>query len=328
MAAVRRGFCLGFALAACVSTFAYAADPVKIGFIVKQAEEPWFQTEWKFAEEAARKDGFTLVKIGATDGEKLLAALDNLGVQGAKGVIVCAPNTKLGAAIQLRARTNELKLMSVDDRLLGGDGQPIAAIPHMGISAEKIGELVGQTIAAEIKRRGFKPEDTGALRISFDGLQTARERTEGARAALLQAGFKADNIFDAPQKTTDTEGGFNAALPVLNRSNRIKHWVVFALNDESVLGGVRATEAAHIAAADVVAVGIGGASTAGVEFAKKAPTGFYATVVLSAKRHGYETADLMYRWVTAGTPPPALTFTSGSVATRDSFASVKQSLGL
>ncbi|RTY65955.1 arabinose ABC transporter substrate-binding protein, partial [Pseudomonas veronii] len=25
------------------------AEPVKIGFLVKQAEEPWFQTEWAFA---------------------------------------------------------------------------------------------------------------------------------------------------------------------------------------------------------------------------------------------------------------------------------------
>ncbi|MBI6603596.1 arabinose ABC transporter substrate-binding protein, partial [Pseudomonas sp. S4_EA_1b] len=32
-----------------LSSFALAADAVKIGFLVKQAEEPWFQTEWAFA---------------------------------------------------------------------------------------------------------------------------------------------------------------------------------------------------------------------------------------------------------------------------------------
>lgn len=31
-----------------------AAEEVKIGFLVKQAEEPWFQTEWAFAERPAR----------------------------------------------------------------------------------------------------------------------------------------------------------------------------------------------------------------------------------------------------------------------------------
>ncbi len=60
------------------ATAAQAADPVKIGFLVKQPEEPWFQDEWKFAEIAARQKGFTLVKIGAPSGEKVMSAIDNL----------------------------------------------------------------------------------------------------------------------------------------------------------------------------------------------------------------------------------------------------------
>ena len=31
------------------------ADDVKIGFVVKQPEEPWFQDEWRFAEQAAKE---------------------------------------------------------------------------------------------------------------------------------------------------------------------------------------------------------------------------------------------------------------------------------
>ena len=50
---------------------ALAADPVKIGFLVKQAEEPWFQDEWRFAEQAAHEKGFTLIKIGIPNGEKM-----------------------------------------------------------------------------------------------------------------------------------------------------------------------------------------------------------------------------------------------------------------
>ena len=46
-----------------------AAEPIKIGFLVKQAEEPWFQDEWRFAEQAAKEKGFTLVKIGIPNGE-------------------------------------------------------------------------------------------------------------------------------------------------------------------------------------------------------------------------------------------------------------------
>ncbi len=129
-------------------TSAMAAD-VKIGFVVKQPEEPWFQDEWKFADMAAKEKGFTLVKIAAQDGEKVQAALDNLGAQGAQGVIICTPDVKLGPGIVAKAAANDLKLMTVDDRLVSADGKPLEDVPHMGISATKIGEAVGQPSATK-----------------------------------------------------------------------------------------------------------------------------------------------------------------------------------
>jgi L-arabinose transport system substrate-binding protein len=60
------------------------ADSVKIGFVVKLPEEPWFQDEWRFAEQAAKEKNFTLVKIGAENGEKVMSAIDNLASQQAQ----------------------------------------------------------------------------------------------------------------------------------------------------------------------------------------------------------------------------------------------------
>jgi len=56
----------------------------KLGFLVKQPEEPWFQTEWKFADKAGQKDGFDVLKIAVPDGEKTLAAIDSLAANGAR----------------------------------------------------------------------------------------------------------------------------------------------------------------------------------------------------------------------------------------------------
>ncbi|NMY82432.1 arabinose ABC transporter substrate-binding protein, partial [Pseudomonas rhodesiae] len=67
-----------------LSGLVLAADTVKIGFLVKQAEEPWFQTEWAFAEKAAKDKGFELIKIAVPDGEKTLSAIDSLAANGAK----------------------------------------------------------------------------------------------------------------------------------------------------------------------------------------------------------------------------------------------------
>ncbi len=47
-------------------------DTLKLGYLVKQPEEPWFQTEWAFADKAAKQFDFELIKMAVPDGEKLL----------------------------------------------------------------------------------------------------------------------------------------------------------------------------------------------------------------------------------------------------------------
>lgn len=324
---------LAAALAATVAALAgtaipaQAADPVKIGFLVKQAEEPWFQDEWRYAEQAAKEKGFALVKIGVPNGEKMMAAIDNLAAQKAQGFIICAPDVKLGAAVERQAKRQNLKVMSVDDRLVDGAGKPIASIPHMGISGYEIGRQVGKGLAEEMKARGWKPEEVGALRIAYDQLPTAKERTQGAVDALKEAGFPVANIVDAPQSRTDTESAFNAANIALTKQARFKRWVAFGLNDEAVLGAVRAAEGRGLRADSMIGIGIGGSKTALNEFAKPAATGFYGTVQISPKRHGYETSLMMHQWITANQAPAAVTLTSGTLMTRKNQAELVKAGG-
>ncbi|WP_018856150.1 arabinose ABC transporter substrate-binding protein [Rhizobium sp. 42MFCr.1] len=306
---------------------AFAAD-LKIGFIVKQPEEPWFQDEWKFADVAAKEKGFTLVKIGAEDGEKVQSAIDNLGAQGAQGFIICTPDVKLGPGIVAKAAANDLKIMTVDDRLVNADGSPLEDVPHMGISATKIGEAVGQTIADEVKKRGWDVKEVGVIRVSYDQLPTAVDRVNGALSVLKAAGFPDTNIFDAPQAKTDTEAALNAATVVLNKNAGIKKWVAVGLNDEAVLGAVRATETVGIPADSMIGVGIGGADSAINEFKKPTATGFFGTVIISPKRHGYETALNMYEWVANGKEPEKLILTAGQLALRDNYEVVRKELGI
>jgi L-arabinose transport system substrate-binding protein len=315
------------ALALCAWGAAQAAEPVKIGFLVKQAEEPWFQDEWKYAEQAAREKGFTLVKIGVPNGEKMMSAIDNLAAQQAQGFVICAPDVKLGSAIARAAKRQSLKVMSVDDRLVDGAGKPIEGIPHMGISGRAIGVQVGQSLAAEMKARGWKPAETGALRVAFDQLPTARERTMGAVEALTAAGIPAHNLIEAPQAKTDTESAYNAASIAFTKHPAIKHWVAFGLNDEAVMGAVRAAEGRGMRADAMIGVGIGGSKTAMNEFAKPAATGFFGTVMISAKRHGYETAIGMYEWIAHAKAPPAETLTAGTLMTRANKDAVRAEMG-
>lgn len=316
------------AMAAMAGSLAHAADPVKIGFLVKQAEEPWFQDEWRYAEQAAKEKGFTLVKIGIPNGEKMMAAIDNLAAQKAQGFIICAPDVKLGAAVARAAKRHNLKVMSVDDQLVDGAGKPIAGIPHMGISAYEIGKQVGQGLAQEVKARGWQLAEVGALRVAFDQLPTARERTQGALDALKAAGLPVANVIDAPQAKTDTESAFNAANIAFTKNAGFKRWLAFGMNDEAVLGAVRAGESRGFKKETMLGIGIGGSQAALNEFNKPVATAFHGTVLISPKRHGYETALNVYAWIVENKMPPALTLTSGTLMTRENQAAVRKQMGL
>lgn len=316
------------AVALCAFGAAQAADPVKIGFLVKQAEEPWFQDEWRFAEQAAKDKGFTLVKIGVPNGEKMIAAIDNLAAQKVQGFVICAPDVKLGKAIERAARRNNMKVISVDDRLVDGSGKPVPSIPHMGISGYEIGKQVGAGLLAEMKARGWSVAEVGVLRIAFDQLPTGRERTMGAVDALKAGGVPAANIIDAPQTKTDTESAFNAANIAFTKQQKFKRWVAVGLNDEAVLGAVRAAEGRGLKGDAMIGIGIGGSKTAQNEFTKPAATAFYGTVMISAKRHGYETAANLYDWIVSNKMPPAETLTGGVLMTRANQAKVRAEMGM
>ncbi|MGI4983316.1 MAG: arabinose ABC transporter substrate-binding protein [Janthinobacterium lividum] len=307
---------------------AHADEPIKIGYLVKMPEQAWFINEQRAATEYGKQNHFTVINIGVPDGEKVLSAIDNLGAQGAKGFVICAPDVRLGQAIRARAKRYNMKFVTVDDQLVDSAGKPIADIPHLGLSSYNIGMQAGEAISAEMKRRGWKPEETGALRVTDYELPTAKLRTDGATKTLLAGGFPQANIYDAPQKTTDDEGGFNAASPVLSKHASVKHWVIFGMNEETVLGAVRATEQLHIAPADVIGVGINGAGEAFAEFQKKTPTGFYGTIAVSSTTHGRESVQNVYNWVTKDQVPPMYKESTGTLMTRDNWQQVRKDLGI
>jgi len=309
---------------------ARGAAPVKIGFLVKSPENGWFQNEWKFAEQASKELGFTLVKIGTPDGEKVVSAIDNLAAQGAQGFVICTPDVKLGPAIAAQATRLKLKVIAVDDRFVDAAGNPLTQIPYLGISAGKIGEKVGETLAAEMKKRGWSPAETAALVLTNYELQTAKERTDGAKKALLAAGFPEANIKEGSQGklTDDVQNSLTMADPIITRNATFKNWLVYSLNEESVVGAVRALENRGYKPANIVGVGINGGAVAVNEFKKPTATGFYGTILLEARVHGYETAKMMYEWIAKGKQPAPDTRTAGTLLTRENYVKVLTDGGL
>jgi len=282
-------------------------EQIKIGFLVKQPEEPWFQTEWKFAQKAADENGFELIKVGVGDGGKVLTALDELGTVHASGFVICTPDPKLGPAILAKANQYNMKFVTVDDQFVDGHGKIMEDVHHLGMSPRDIGHQAGEIEIAEMKKRGWNVADTGVLVSTFVQLDTARQRTDGAQEALVEGGIPKDKLFQAPNKTTDIPGSLNAGNICLSRHPDIRHWLIVGMNDSAVLGAVRATEGHGFAAADVIGVGING-TDCWSELAKKEQTGFFGSLLLSPNKHGYETTMMVFKWVKDGVEPPKATF--------------------
>ena len=220
-------------------------------------------------------------------------------------------------------------MMTVDDRLVDGSGKPIESVAvhgHFGVQHRQASGRRHCGRDQEARLEAWKKR--GAIDVTYEQLPTAHDRTAGAVEALVAAGFPKANIVMAPQAKTDTENAFNAANIALTKNTKFKHWVAFGLNDEAVLGAVRAAEGRGFKADNMIGVGIGGSDSALNEFKKPNPTGFYGTVIISPKRHGEETSELVYTWIKDGKEPPLVTLTTGMLATRDNVADVREKMGL
>ncbi|HUL44865.1 MAG TPA: arabinose ABC transporter substrate-binding protein, partial [Bacteroidota bacterium] len=61
---------------------------------------------------------------------------------------------------------------------------------------------------------------------------------------------------------------------------------------------------------------------------KENPTGFFASILLSPRRHGFETSEMLYRWVKDGSEPRKETYTTGILITRENFRQVLKEQGM
>ena len=326
---IRSLCCAALAVSAIgLSSALLAAEQVKIGFLVKQAEEPWFQTEWAFAEKAAKDKGFTLIKIAVPDGEKTLSAIDSLAANGAQGFVICPPDVGLGPAIMAKAKLNGLKVIAVDDRFVDASGKFMEDVPYLGMAAFEVGEKQGSAMVAEAKKRNWDWKDTYAVINTFNELDTGKKRTDGSVKSLKAAGLPDDHILYSALKTLDVPGSMDATNSALVKlPGAAKNLIIGGMNDSTVLGGVRATESAGFAPANVIGIGINGTDAIGE--LKKANSGFYGSMLPSPHIEGYKTATMMFEWITEGKEPPLYTaMDEVTLITRDNFQEELTKIGL
>lgn len=213
-----------------------------------------------------------------------------------------------------KARSYDLKVIAVDDQFVTAKGKPMDSVPLVMMAATKIGERQGQ--------------DTGVMAITANELDTARRRTSGSMDALKTAGFPEKQIYQVPTKSNDIPGAFDAANSLLVQHPEVKNWLIIGMNDNTVLGGVRATEGQGFKAANVIGIGINGVDAVS-ELSKANATGFYGSLLPSPDVRGYKSIQMLDQWVTKGAEPPKFTeVTDVVLITRDNFKQELDKKGL
>ena len=163
---------------------------------------------------------------------------------------------------------------------------------------------------------------------TYNELDTGKKRTDGSMKALEDAGMPKEHTLTAALKTLDVPGSMDATNSALVKlPSGAKNLIIGGMNDNTVLGGVRATESAGFKAANVIGIGINGTDAIGE--LKKANSGFFGSMLPSPHIEGYNTALMMYEWVTTGKEPPKYTaMDEVTLITRANFQEELTKIGL
>jgi L-arabinose transport system substrate-binding protein len=301
------------------------ADDVKMGYINKMGEHPWFVSEVAGAKSEAGKLGVNLMTQDVQfDANLALTTFDTMVGDGVKAIAIVVPDKALGPVVAEKAQKAGIRLIAVDDDIYTSDKK---MVPYVGMNAETIGRQVGAELARLYKAEGWdKVSDVRIGSIEDQKADTCMRRNRGAEAAFLEAvpSFDKSNIVRISYDN-HMESAVTAVTTTLTAHPEAKHWIFYSCNDDGVLGGVRATENQGFAPSDVIGIGIDG-SRACDAFGAGKPTGFRGTMYIDSAKEGAQAIELLYASVKNDTALPVTTYVSADLITADTFPSYKDKL--
>ena len=301
------------------------ADDVKMGYINKMGEHPWFVSEVAGAKDEAKKLGVNLMTQDVQfDANLTLTTFDTMVGDGVKAIAIVVPDKALGPVVAEKAEKAGIRLIAVDDDIYTSDKK---MVPYVGMNAEAIGRQVGAELARIYKAEGWdNANDVRIGSIEDQKADTCMRRNRGAEAAFLEAvpNFDKNNIVRVPYDN-HMESAVTAVTTTLTAHPEAKRWIFYSCNDDGVLGGVRATENQGLAPSDVIGVGIDG-SRACDAFGSGKPTGFRGTMYIDSAKEGAQAIDLLVASVKNNTPLPVTTYVTADFISPASFASYKDKL--
>jgi L-arabinose transport system substrate-binding protein len=307
---------------------AAAQDQAPLFYVInKSADQQYFIDLQNSFVSTIEGLGGTALKADAKLDPSLGVSLVNDAISaGAAGIAITVPDQTIGPAISDAANAAGVALVATDDAIVDSSGAPV---PFVGFSGSDMGSKVGAEAASLLDAAGWLSDPAvtlGVLSTEVQTLSVCEDRTNASKAAMLDAGVPAESIFQVPY-TGETQSAQDAAGPVITAHPEVTNWVVFACNDEGVLGTLNALATQGVSPDAIIGVGLG-AYEACKFWAADQPSGFKAALFISGLDVGASAAQVLWDKVVNGVDLPAMTIAPTTIVTPDTYASVFDEVSL
>jgi L-arabinose transport system substrate-binding protein len=291
-------------------------DGIKIGYINKMGDHPWFVAEVAGAQAAAQEAGAEFVAQDVQfNADLTVTTFDTMVGDGVDGIAIVVPDRGLGPIIAEKAKAAGIPIVAVDDDIAAADGSPV---PYVGLDAYSIGRRVGEELAKLYEAEGWAENEVRVASIEDRKADTCMQRNRGAEEAFLEAtGFSPDNIVRVPYDNTMVNS-IDVMTTTLTANPNVTHWIFYSCNDDGVLGAARALENSGYEASAGMGIGIDG-SRACDAFGSGQPTAFRGTMWLNSENHGRDAVRLLVANIKDGTPLPMTTYSEPEFITPETF---------
>lgn len=303
---------------AAFSAAALAAEK-EIVAIYKSGTQQYFIDQADGFKAAAEKLGYKAKIINVeTDSNLAISAVSDAIASGAKGIGITAPDQAIGPAVVAAAKEAGVYLIATDDPLKDADGNDV---PFAGFDGVAMGDKVGERAAKLFTESGWlQNEKYGVLYVEVETLTVCVDRTTAARKRVAGAGAADDSFHLVPYEGT-TDSALAVAAPVITANPEVDKWVVFACNDEGVLGTTNALKNAGFQPDDIIAVGLG-AYEACRPWQANVPTAFKAALYLSGVDVGAAAAEALINSIETGAALPQNTVANTTIVDPTTFADI------
>ncbi|MER9771129.1 substrate-binding domain-containing protein [Mesorhizobium sp. M0220] len=175
-------------MAAGLMSGAASADDIKIGYINKMGDHPWFVAEVGGAKKAAEAAGAAFVSQDVQfDANLTITTFDTMVGDGVKGIAIVVPDKALGPVIAEKAKAAKIPLVAVDDDIYYEDG---TQVPYVGMNAYNIGARVGEELAKLYKADGWAGKEVRIASIEDRKADTCMQRNKGAEGSIPEGGAR------------------------------------------------------------------------------------------------------------------------------------------